>query len=340
MKLEGRAVEALLRDPGGWRAVLLYGDDAGLVRDRGSRLTRTVAGTVDDPFRVVELERDAASRLAEEMASPPLTGGRRVVRVREASDSVVASVQAALAVNGDGLLVLEATALPPRSKLRTLIERADRAAAVPCYAPEAAVVGTEIRAVLRTRGVSADDDALAWLEGHLGGDLAVVRGEAEKVALHAGAGGRIDLAAARACIGDLAGLSLEDALFAATSGDVAEADRSLEIALGEGATAVAVLRGALLHVQRLQRARLAMGGGAMLADAARSARPPVFFRREPAFRRALGLWTEAALANAATRLSAAERACKRTGAPEATICRNAILGLAQRGAAARTRELG
>ena len=50
-----------------------------------------------------------------------------------------------------------------------------------------------------------------------------------------GPGGRVDLEAAMACVGDLAGLSLDDALFAATEGDVATADRALELAMAEGA---------------------------------------------------------------------------------------------------------
>ena len=68
----------------------------------------------------------------------------------------------------------------------------------------------------------------------------------------------MDIAAARECVGDLAGLSLEDALFAATAGEVAAADRALELALAEGAAAVQVVRAGLGHVQRLQRARAAM----------------------------------------------------------------------------------
>jgi len=62
-------------------------------------------------------------------------------------------------------------------------------------------------------------------------------------------------------------------------------------------------------------------------------RPPVFYRRKPAFRRALEVWPVRALDAAAGRLWEAERGCKRTGAPAETICRSAILGLAQRGAA-------
>jgi DNA polymerase-3 subunit delta len=337
MKLDARRVEAFLRDVGTARAALLYGDDVGLIRERGARLVRTVAGSIDDPFRVTDLERETVSRMAIEMASLPLTGGRRVVRARDVGDGAVAAVQAALEGGGPGFLILEGPGLTARSKLRTLMERAVDAVAIGCYPPDAAALGENIRATLKARGVAADADAVRWLESRLGGDAAVTRSEIEKLALYAGAGGHVDMDAAQACVGDLAGLSLEDALFAATAGDVPAADRSLEIALGEGAAPVAVLRTALGHLQRLHRARLAMADGASVGEAAKSARPPVFFRRESAFQKALERWTEAALAAATARISDAERACKRTGAPAESICRSAVLGLAQRSAAAARR---
>jgi DNA polymerase-3 subunit delta len=337
MKLDARRFEAFLRDPAGTRVVLLHGEDVGLIREYGARLARTIAGAADDPFRVTDLERETLSAMAVEIGSPPLTGGRRVVRARDVGDAATAWVQAVLDGDGPGFLVLEAPGLTARSKLRALIEKVKDAVAIACYPAEAAALADDIRRTLQERRVEADADALRWLESRLGADRAVTRSEVEKLALYVGAGGRADLAAAQACVGDLAGLSLDDALFAATAGDVVATDRSLEIALGEGATAVGVLRTALSHVQRLHRARLAMADGLGLADAAKTARPPVFYRREPAFQKALGVWTEAALAAASARLSDADRACKRTGSPAETICRSAILGLAQRAAAALRR---
>jgi DNA polymerase III subunit delta len=283
------------------------------------------------------LERETASRIDLEMASPPLTGGRRVIRVRDAGDGAAAAVTAALEGSGPGFLILEAPGLQARSKLRALMERAADAVAIGCYPPEGAALTEEIRRALQARGVTAEAEAVRWLEAHLGGDMAVTHGEIEKLALYAGPEGRVDIAAAQTCVGDLAGLSLEDALFAATAGDVAATDRALEIALSEGSAPVAVLRAAVLHLQRLHRARLAMTDGMGPAEAAKAARPPVFFRREPAFRQALALWTAAALEAAAARVSEAERACKRTGAPAEILSRSAVLGLAQRSASAARR---
>lgn len=337
MKLEPRRTEEFLRDPGRSRAVLLYGDDVGLIRDRAGRLVRAVAGSADDPFRVVELERDGAGAIPAEMAALSLTGGRRVVRVRDVGDAATGPVQAALAGPGQALLVLEAPGLASKSKLRVLIDKLADAVSIGCYPAEGRALEQTIRGVLGSMQVAVDDDALVWLTGQLGADQAVTVSEVEKLALFVGPGGRADITAARECVGDLAGLSLEDALFAATAGEVAAADRALELALAEGAAAVQVARAGLGHVQRLQRARAVVADGVSAADAARAVRPPLFFRRQPAFTLALTLWGMPALEWAAQRFWDAERACKRTGAPDLTIARNAVAGVAQRAAVARRR---
>ncbi|HEY6432434.1 MAG TPA: DNA polymerase III subunit delta [Acetobacteraceae bacterium] len=319
-----------LRDPGACRVALLYGDDAGLMRERAEALVRLVAGALDDPFRVAELGRDEVGRIAEEAASLSLTGGRRVVRVRDAGEAAVGPVQAVLKGAAPALVVLEAGGLASRSRLRAAVEAASDGVAVGCYPEEGRTLEATIRTVLTEAGVTVDSEAVAWLAGQLGADRASTRRELEKLALYAGPGGRIDMEAAATCVGDVAGLSLDDALFAATAGDVGLTDRALELALAEGASAVGVLRSALMHLQRLHRARLAVDGGMSAAEVAKAARPPVFFRRVGAFTRALGLWSGPAMMGAMAGLAEAERACKRTGAPDAVICRNAVLALARR----------
>lgn len=336
MKLDARRFPAFVKDPGTCRVVLLHGEDAGLIRHRAEALIRSVAGSLNDPFLVTDLTRETADRLGEEAASLSMTGGRRVVRVREVTDTATDRVKAVLAGKAPALVVLEAPGLASRSRLKTAVEAAADGAALACYPEEGRDLEQTIRTTLTEAGVTADAESLSWLVGQLGADRASTRREIEKLALYAGPGGRVDLDAAMACVGDLAGLSMDDALFAATAGDVAAADRALEVAMAEGAAPVGVLRAAMSHLQRLHRVRLVMEEtGASAGDAARTARPPVFFKRAPAFTRALGLWPATALFGALAFLADAERACKRTGAPDDSICRNAVLTLARRAAGGR-----
>ena len=261
-----------------------------------------------------------------------------MVRLREVTDAAgSAAVQAVLASRAPGLVVIEGAGLASRSRLRTLLEAAPDGAAIACYPEEGRALADTIRQVLAAADVQVDREALAWLGSQLGADRASTQAELEKLALYVGPGGTVDLAAAMTCVGDLAGLSLDDALFAATDGDVAMTDRALELAIAEGASSVGVIRAALMHLQRLHRARLAVDAGATAADATKAARPPVFFRRLGAFSRALGLWPTPMLVAALAGLAEAERACKRTGAPDLAICCNAVLTLARRAAVVRAR---
>ncbi|HTB43336.1 MAG TPA: DNA polymerase III subunit delta [Acetobacteraceae bacterium] len=335
MKLASQRVATFLRSPGDCRIVLLYGEDVGMIHHRADALIRVIAGSLDDPFLVAELGRGELDRLPDEAASLPLTGGRRVVRVRDATDAATGPVQVVLNSRTQALVVLEAPGLASRSKLRTLLEAAPDGTAIACHPEEGRALEETIRRTLEAATVAADQDALVWLASQLGADQVSTQAELEKLALYAGPNGRVDLDMAMYCVGDTAGLSLEDALFAATAGDLAIADRALELAVAEGAAPVGVLRGGLMHLQRLYRARLLVETGVTASDAAKAARPPVFFRRIGAFTKALSLWSSASLAAAMAGLSQAERNCKRTGAPDHTLSRHAILTLARRATAAR-----
>ena len=333
MKVEARRVGAFLKDPGACRVVLLYGEDVGLIRERAEGLVRFAAGSLDDPFRVTELSRDAIADLPGESAAQALTGGRRAVRVRDVTDGAVDAVKQTLAGRGDSLVVLEGPTLAARSKLRTLLEGAPDGTAIGCYPEEGRDLQATIREILSAAQVSVEPEALTWLSDQLGADRAATRGELEKLALFVGPGGRVDLESAQACVGDLAGLSMDDALYAAIEGDVATADRALELAAAEGLSPVGAIRQALAQMQKLHRARIAMRvDGLSAADAVRTVRPPIFFRRAPAFTRALGLWSEPTLLATLAALSEAERGCKRTGWPDDALARNAILTIARRAA--------
>jgi DNA polymerase-3 subunit delta len=333
-KLDARRAAAVLADPGPFRAVLLHGDDAGLVRERAEALVRAVlGGAMDDPFRLAELNRDEAAKagaLAGEAAALAMTGGRRVVRLREATDAHATPLKDALATPGEALIVLEGGELTTRSKLRLMAEAAPEVGVIACYRERGDELAATIGRMLREEGVQADPAALSWLATRLGEDRMQTRREVEKLALYVGAGGRVDEDAALACGGEGAASDLDEALMAATAGEAARADRALTAAFAEGANPVAVLRAALRHVQRLHEAAVAGGDIGVL-------RPPVFFRHKPAFERAVRLWSPAALEAAGAALLEAEKRTKTTAFRDAdtTLARAALAAIARQAQARR-----
>ena len=341
MKPDARQAARLLASPDRVQAILLHGDDHGLIRERATEAARAAAGTLDDPFRLTILGREQHDRLEEEATALSFSGGRRVVWVRDGQDGLHAAMARLLAGSSGApaaaLILIEATTLPARAKLRVLLEAAPDAAVIACYAEEGRVLEASIARMLEAERIRIDPDALTWLASRLGADRAASRGEVEKLTLYAGEGGRITLDDVQAVTGDAAGASLEDAAFAATAGDRAAADLAIERALSEGLSPIALARALLSHLHRLRQVLLVMEAGASPSEAMRVLRPPVFFKRTAQFTRALSLWSAASLFEAAVETNRLELACKRTGAPDLVLARRHVALLAGR-AAARARS--
>ena len=71
---------------------------------------------------------------------------------------------------------------------------------------------------VRAAGLRLDADALEWLLERVGADRGSTRGEVEKLILYAGPDRSIGLEAVRACVGDQAAVSFDDAVFAEADG--------------------------------------------------------------------------------------------------------------------------
>jgi DNA polymerase-3 subunit delta len=339
VKLPPARLTAFLAKPDATlRAALIYGVDAGLVRERADRLAAAISPDLRDPFRVADLAASALAadpaRLHDEAAALSLTGGRRLVRVRDAGDAVGALFERFLASPppGDSVVVAEAGELPTRSSLRRAFEAASSAVAIACYADGKRELDELVRAVMGARRITVAGDAMAYLVEHLGGDRMASRGELEKLALFVGDGGRVGLDEAAVSVGDSAALGLDDIVFSAAQGDAAALDRALLRAFLEGEVPVGVLRAMMRHFQRLHLAGSLVAGGASEDEALRSLRPPVFFKQQEGFKRQLRLWPAPRAALALAHLVEAELNAKRTGLPAEIICRDALLRLARRAA--------
>ena len=320
----------LAAPPPDCRVVLLVGDDAGLVAERAAQLVHAVAG--DDPLCRVEAGRDAirdAGLLAGEAAAMPLTGGRVAVRVRDAKDGWAEAARQALAGPGPGLVVMEGSGLTGKSKLRALVAGDARGQVIECYAERGRDLAQSIARILGELGAQAEPQAVEWLCERASEDRLAMRRALEVLALHAAPGERITVEDAMSVLGEGSMLDLDEALLAASLGEVAVADRAIARAFAEGANPVQVLRAALRHVQRLQLAALAVANGSSPADAVGQLRPPVFWKAKPAMERALRRWSTGRLQSLGAALLRAERQAKSTGLPDEVIARQVILNMAR-----------
>jgi DNA polymerase-3 subunit delta len=341
-------IERFLKQPDPQiRAAVIYGRDIGVVRDRGHQLAAKVAANPDDPFDVTQLtdsDIDAdAGRLEGELAAQSLMGGRRLVRLRLSSDKAGPDKLAAEALirhaagelNPDAFLLIEAGNLDRNSALRKAAEKANGAAAIPCYEDEPGDVARLVRETLAPDNLSLNPDALSLFVARLPKERGVARAEIERLALYLGPGS--GTVATPADLEQFLGVepeaSLSDAAADAFGGRLAEAQAGLRRAAQEGEGGPAAVRAIGMHLGRLRRTLTLHKSGAGLQEAAKAS--GVFWRQEREFLRQARTWTLDELDKLQPEVLAADRACKTAGSPDQLIAQRLALTIA-----GRARRLG
>jgi DNA polymerase-3 subunit delta len=335
MKLATGQITSFLQKPDPLaRVVLVYGPDAGLVRERGEALAKKTVADLADPFRVAVLTgpiiADDPARLMDEMAAQALGGGRRLVRVTAATDAITSALGSLLENTppGDSLLVIEAGELEKRSKLRALCEGGDKTVyAIACYAEEGAARQRVISDILKELGARASSDALGLLGDILPSDRLAVRSELEKLALYAGRAD-IKIEDVRAVLQDAGEAEIDDLVFAVGAGEARRAEILLGRLIAEQTSPVAILRAAQRHFLRLQWARAEMDRGSSAAEAIKKLQPPVFWKYADSMSAQLRRWPAANIERALSRLFEAEAAVKRTGTPDTALTAQLLIQMA------------
>src|SRR3984885_4051071 len=317
-------------------AALVYGPDQGLVRERAETIAKTVAPDLKDPFRVSEMDESSLTsdpaRLFDEASSLSMMGGRRVVRVRGATNAHAELFERFLGEPppGDALVVIEGGDLAKSSALRKAFEEADNGAAIACYADSDDSLSEMVRSALRAQGLAIQTDALDEAVSALGSDRGVSRREIEKLALYAYGKDRVTIEDVRAVIGDEAEARVDEVCDAAGGGDMPKLDRALERLWVEDFSPIAILRMAMSHFQRIALAKAQIARGESIDTAIKRMRPPIHFQRLSSFRAQVQRWNEAALGEALDLLLDTEALCKTTGVPAEAVCGRALLNVAAR----------
>ena len=335
MKLDRRQIDDFLKSPGEkTAAVLVFGPDEGLVRERVNALVKAAAGSSDDPFRVVELDADAIrsdpARLMDEAGAISMLGGRRAVRINGVTDGQAKVIEDFLGSHRDSkhtLVIFEAGELPGRAALRKLFEGAPHAAAIACYHDSGGDLKAVIQAQLSAAGKNAAPAALSYLEQSLGGDRGATRSEVEKLVLYVGDAKQIEIEDAMASVGHSAGVEQDDLNYAIAEGDSKAVERQLDLNLAE-TPPIMILRGLARHFLKLHGAVGRLESGASLQDAMIALNSPLFWRDRPRLEKQCRRWSSRAIAIALQKIGETESQAMRHREIADTLTRRAGLEIA------------
>ena len=330
----------IARPDAGEPIVLVFGPDAGLVRERVDTLVRASVDDPNDPFALARVDGEELaanpSRLVEEAHTVPLFGGRRAVLVRAGSRNISAAVETVIAApSNECRIIIEAGNLNKSAPLRTLCEKAKVVAALPCYADSERDLARLIDEDMRSSDLTIAPDARAALMSLLGGDRLASRSEIRKLVLYARGQQRVELADVLAVTADASALALDGVINAAFAGDTRGVESEFAKARAGGASPAAIISAAIRQIANLHKMRLAIDGGDSAEFAMKRGAPPVHFTREKQVAEALRAWSAPRLLRAMQQLADASLKARRNSPLADTIAQRTLLSIA---VSARRRE--
>jgi DNA polymerase III subunit delta len=312
--LRGKEIDSFLARPDPGRPIiLLYGPDAGLVRERADALLKSAVDNVDDPFSLVRLDGDELSaepsRLVDEALTVPLFGGRRAIRVRAGSRSFASGIDAlADTPLKDCRIVIEAGDLRAESPLRKACERAKTAVAIGCY-PDG-------------------ERDLAKLMSLLGGDRQASRNELKKLTLFAHGEGEVTLDHVMSVVADASELKLDPIVDGAFAGKPDLVETEFQKAMIAGTYPGMIIASAQRQAAWLHKSALAIAEGAPPSSVLDGGFPRLHFSRKPMVEIALRNFSPARLVAIIDQLGTAALDMRKQTALAAVIAQRALLSIA------------
>jgi len=332
--LRGREIDAYLARPDAGRPIiLLYGPDAGLVRERADALLASAVDDPTDPFSLVKLDGDELaaepSRLVDEAMTVPLFGGRRAIRVRAGARNFASGVDTLAELNlKDCRIVIEAGELRPESPLRKTCERARTAVAIGCYPDTERDLAKLIDDELRLANLRIAADARATLTDLLGGDRQASRNELRKLVLYAHGEGEVTLDHVKAVVSDASDLTLDPIVDGAFAGKPDLVETEFAKAIVAGTYPGLIISAALRHATWLHKSALAVAEGTSASAVIEGGFPRLHFSRKPAAEVALRNFSPARLLSIVDQLGTAALDTRKQPSLAAAIAQRTLLSIA------------
>jgi DNA polymerase-3 subunit delta len=332
--LRGKEIDAFLARPDPGRPIiLLYGPDAGLVRERAEVLLASAVDDPNDPFSLVRLDGDELSaepsRLVDEAMTMPLFGGRRAIRVRAGSRSFAGGVDTLVELTlKDCRIVIEAGELRPESPLRKACERAKTAVAIACYPDGERDLAKLIDDELRVSNLKIAPDARAALMALLGGDRQASRNELKKLALFSHGGAEVTLDDVMAVVADASELKIDPIVDGAFAGRPDLVETEFAKAMVAGTYPGMIISAAQRQAAWLHKTSLAVAEGTPVSTLLDSGFPRLHFSRKTNVEAALRNFNAARLLAIIEQLAVAALETRKQSALAAVIAQRALLSIA------------
>lgn len=314
---------------------LFYGSDLGLVHERSKLLATTLSPNGLHDFSKAStttiLEMDEIqtnpSKLAIEALTPSLFGETPIIRIRGGNKFLAPILEELFQKQFEATIIIEATSLTKRDKLRVLVEESRQGWALPCFADDTKSLNALVKGFFQQESISISYEACTYLCSILGNDREITRRELEKLANFANENKTLNLNDIETLCGDNSMLALDRLLDATGLGDADELETSLNRAYSSGLDSQVILLMSARHFNMLRILRSKVDKGASINAALSSFYPKPHFTRIKHIEKQVSKWKEKSITNATKRLFEATLNSRQQTALSQTITRRTLLGV-------------
>jgi DNA polymerase-3 subunit delta len=333
--LKPHEIEQFIKSPDdGISAILLYGTNEGRIKNIATRIVKSIIGSLDDPFNLVFLNetqlKDTPGLLRDEALALSFTGGKKVIRVTDPGPAFTRQLSGFLDENtSTNLLLVETGNLTKTSAVRKAFEKSAHSLAIAFYDDNPRDLANLIAQQAGENQISIDSVATSFLIETVGINRSILLSELNKLFSYCALSKTITVQDIQAICNDPLNNSLDELVDFTLVGDLVHSIDRFQQLVSSGVDPVKILNVIGYHLHRLQTFRVNADKSGNLEQAIRSARPPVFFIRQPVVKRQVFLWQQKSLKRAISGVFEAIILTRQNAELSEKICERTIISLSK-----------
>ena len=336
MKAQKYQIDALASDiKNFFQGALVFGYDESMVQDYAKKIARLIVPNLKDDFCVREITaaqiKENPSLVLDELNALSLMGGRRLVWIKNATESMGSMIDDVLQqVKTNNFLLITGDAFNKNASVRVVCENHPKMLAIVCYPDEANDIRILIQNTLSQNGYQITPDALAAFLESVGQSRGITLSELDKLITYQKNEKLITTETIQRVIDNSSTFSFDSLCFAISEGNHVNAIHFYEHLLESGETPVSIVRKLLTYFNKMLLGVHLLQQKKSMEEALKKVLTPAQFKLKSAMTRQLTCWHKEALSAVLKQLLETEKNTKTTALPAELIVARMITSLTAR----------
>lgn len=336
MKAQKHQIDALASDiKNSFQGALVFGYDESMIQEYAKKIAHFIVPNLKDDFCVREITaaqiKENPSLVLDELNALSLMGGRRLVWIKNATESMGSMIDDVLQqVKTNNFLLITGDAFNKNASVRVVCENHPKMLAIVCYPDEANDIRILIQNTLSQNGYQITPDALAAFLESVGQSRGITLSELDKLITYQKNDKLITADIVHQVIDNSSIFSFDSLCFAIGEGNHANANTFYNKLLESGETPVSIIRKLLTYFNKLLLGVHLLSQKKSMEEALKKVLTPAQFKLKPAMTKQLTCWHKTALSEILKQLLEAEKSTKTSGLPAELIVSRLITSLTAR----------